>query len=257
MRKQFVALAIMVTSLSIPGFVAHAEGISTLRDAVNIAGRQRMYTMRMLRDYIMISEKLDYKDPSGDLKKTKKQFNEAMQALGAYIQDPALAKEFKSIDATWQKASPIFDKAPEKATMAATTKAAFDFVVTLDGFVQHLAQSEGKTSSKVIDMAGRLRAVSQALASLYELRASGVKEADKILTDVMGRFRKTLDFLTAAAETQESQKKILADMEKIYQFFAIMNQSNVATPALAIKKTDRMLRKAVTLTQQYVASSTK
>ena len=52
-----------------------------------------------------------------------------------------------------------------------------------------------------------------------------------------------------------TKKKILTKLEKIYGFFQIMNASEVMTPALAIKKTDAMLKQASELTQLYIKNT--
>ena len=241
--------------MSVPTFSAGAAGIANVAEAVNMAGRQRMYSMRMLRDMIMIGANVTFRDPKSDLAKTKKLITVEQKAIDDYLTDPGLQAEFKELEALWSQARSIFEHPPVKAKIGAQAKQAFAFTIRLDKFVHHLAASSGKTSSKVVDMSGRLRAVSQALAALYELRAWGVPEADMLLKKVMKRFRMSLDFLRQAPETDAPMKKILTKLEKVYSFFQIMNESEVMTPALAIKKTDSMLKQASELTQLYVKNT--
>ena len=255
MNLKFLTLAVWIMMMPVPNFSAGAVEISNVADAVNVAGRQRMYSMRMLRDLVMIGARITYRDPKSDLAKTKKLFTAEQQAIDAYLTDPGLQTEFKEIVALWTQARSIFDHPPVKAQMGAQAKKAFAFTIKLDKFVHDLAQSSGKTSSKVIDMSGRLRAVSQALAALYQLRTWGVPEADSILKGVMKRFHASLDFLKQAPETDAPKQKILSNMEKIYTFFTVMNGSEIMTPALAIKKTDTMLKQAAELTRLYVKSN--
>ena len=253
-KKQGIVLWGMILLGLLPLLASGAE-IHTLNEAVNIAGRQRMYTMRMLRDYIMIGEKLSYKDPAGDLKKIKKHFQEAHESLVHFIKDPALTEELRQIAAQWKTVDKMTNEPPRKEQAAVYAKEAITFREKLNTFVNHLAQSGGKATAEAINLSGRLRAVSQALAAVYQLRAWGMPHADEKIKIPMKRFRESLDYLNKAGETQPPMKTILDDLEKTYLFFEVMNRSKVFTPTLVIKKTDAMLRKASRLTELYVQST--
>ena len=255
MRKsQGIILGIITLFWLPPTLVSGAE-IHNLNEAVNIAGRQRMYTMRMLKDYIMIGEKLAYKDPAGDLKKIKKDFQESHASLVAYVKDPTLSAELKEIGTLWNGVQKMTSTPPKKEQAGIYAKKAIDFREKLNTFVAHLAKSGNEATAQSINVSGRLRAVSQALAALYELRAWGMPHADEKIKKPMKVFRQSLDDLNKAKETQPPMQALLKDLEKTYLFFDVMNQSKVVTPTLVIKKTDAMLKKASELTELYVQST--
>ncbi len=255
MRKsQGIILGIIALFWLPPTLVSGAE-IHNLNEAVNLAGRQRMYTMRMLKDYIMIGEKLAYKDPAGDLKKIKKDFQESHASLVAYVKDPTLSAELKHIGTLWNTVQKMTSEPPKKEQAGVYARGAIDFREKLNTFVDHLARSGGDDRAETIDAAGRLRAVSQALAAVYQLRAWEMPHADEAIKKPMKVFRRSLDDLKKAKETQPPMQVLLKELEKIYLFFEVMNQSKVATPTLVIKKTDAMLHKASELTELYVQST--
>jgi len=257
MRKTQGIILGIFTLLLLPPTLAFGAEIHNLNEAVNVAGRQRMYTMRMLKDYIMIGEKLSYKDPAGDLKKIKEEFGKAHDSLVAYVKDPALSEELKHIGTLWDAVDKMTNEPPRKDQMGTYAKKAITFRQQLNAFVDHLAKSEGekKATAEEINMSGRLRAVSQALAAVYLLRAWGMPHADEKIKEPMKFFRLSLDYLNKAKETQPPMQALLKDLEKIYLFFEVMNQSKVFTPTLVIKKTDAMLQKASELTELYVQST--
>ncbi len=255
MRKSQGIILGIIALFWLPPTLASGAEIHTLNEAVNIAGRQRMYTMRMLKDYIMIGEKLAYKDPAGDLKKIKKDFQESHASLVAYVKDPALSAELKEIGTLWDAVKKMTNELPRKEQASTFAKGAIDFREKLNTFVDHLAKSGNKATAQSINVSGRLRAVSQALAAVYQLRAWGMPHADEKINVPMKRFRYALDYLSKAKETQPPMQALLKDLEKTYLFFDVMNQSKVVTPTLVIKKTDAMLKKASELTELYVQST--
>ena len=232
-----------------------AEAIHNLNEAVNVAGRQRMYTMQMLKDYIMIGEKLTYNHPEADLKAIVDHFQDAHESLLTFVEkDAALSAELKHIGTLWSGIKTMTAEPPRRDRAALYAKQAIAFRDQLDVFVSHLARSETRATAEVINASGRLRAISQALAAMYLLRAWEMPLADEQIKRPMEHFRQTLDELKRSKATHAPMKTILDDLEKIYLFFDVMNHSKVTTPTLAIRKTDAMLKKASKLTELYVQS---
>jgi nitrate/nitrite-specific signal transduction histidine kinase len=250
-RRNVNVLLLLFLPLAVVS-VLDAGTIATPAEAVNIAGKQRMYTMRMLRDYIMIGEKLQYKNPSEDLKQTVARYTHAQESLVGYVTHPTFKDEIEKIDAQWAKIKKMMKAPPKKELMADYAKNAIDFREMLNAFVNHLAKASGKQSAQAVNLAGRLRAVSQALAAVYQLKAWGMPQADEKMQIPMKRFRASLDYLASAKETQDPMRKKLVLLEKIYRFFEVMNDAGTLTPTLVIKKTDTMLQLSDELTRLYV-----
>ncbi len=255
MRKKQGIIVSIIALFWLPPTLASGVEIHNLNEAVNIAGRQRMYTMRMLRDYTMIGEKLTYKKPADDLKKIQKNFQEAYESLVAFVKDPTLSDELKQVGARWDAVQTIMKKPPKKEEASSYFDGAMAFRKDLNAFVEHLAKSQKKATAQVVNVSGRMRAISQALAAIYQLRAWGMPHAEEKIKVTMKLFRQGLDYLNKAKETQPPMRAILKDLEKTYLFFDFMNQSKVFTPTLVIKKTDAMLHKASKLTELYVQST--
>ena len=248
MKKTFFIIVMML--------VVQGQGvayeISGIADAVNVAGKQRMYTMRMLRDYIMIGTHLHFEDPVADLKHTLHDFEVSHMALKAYIQDPKLVAELAKIEKHWDTIKATMKQPPVQDQAASYAKNAIAFREMLNDFTNHLAKTSGKTESEAVNHSGRLRAVSQAIAAVYMLRIWDVPGSQKKMRIPMERFRSSLDYLRAAKTTKEPMKKVLAKLEKIYLFMDVINQFSDMEPSLVIEKTNTMLELSNTLTQLYV-----
>ena len=234
---------------------ASAAGtITTPAEAVNSAGKQRMFTMRLLRDYIMIGEKMQYKNPAADLQKTIASYELSQKELMNYVTDPSLKSELDKIGVKWQEVRKMLGQSPQKELAATYAKTAIDFREVLNTFVDHLTKATGSSSTQSINLSGRLRAVSQALAALYQLRAWEMPGVEKKIMIPMERFRASLDYLESAKVTAAPMQPYLKKLEKIYRFFSVMNTAETFTPTLVIKKTDTMLNLASELTALYVGS---
>ena len=226
-------------------------------EAINLAGSERMMSMRMLKDYILVAMNNSYRNPQKDLQAMMKRFEETQSALEAYVKDPQIASRFKAVDQRWAEAKKML-KSPAKKeeaskyfeTMTALKNAANEATV-------FLAKKSKHGTSQTVNMAGRLRAISQTLAALYMLKTWAADNSPDSMKKAMKNFRESLDFLKKESGNDPKVKKFLKNMEKNYLFFSMMEDAGVFTPALVIKRTDKMLEQADELTRYLVKKQTK
>lgn len=239
---------LLFASMLMSGGALSALEITSDAEAVNIMGKLRMLTWRMLKDHVMIGMNSTYNHPEIEIQKTVSEFDENLKALNVYVKDPEVKKKLQTIGEKWQSAQASL---ATKATLS-DTKKYYDETLALKEIANDAVNimSEGKNS--VIGKAGRLRAVSQALSAIYSLKTWGMKDADKALASPMKRFRTTLDFLKKDSATGPEMTAIIQKLEKTYLFFQMMRDAETMTPSLAIKKAKGMLKDADALTQLYV-----
>jgi len=73
-KMSFTTVLVLSTSLS-------AVEITSATHAVDIAGKQRMFTQRMLKDYAMVGMGNTFGKPEEDLKKISADFQDHMESL--------------------------------------------------------------------------------------------------------------------------------------------------------------------------------
>jgi nitrate/nitrite-specific signal transduction histidine kinase len=239
------------------GGVLMALEIRNDSEAVDLMGKQRMFSLRILKDYTMMGLKLNFGDPQGDLKKTMEAFEEAHKALMGYVKDPKIRQKLEELDRTWKETKKILQQPPEHSKGQAYLKMMFRIKDLANEATDMLAGSSKGGAGEAINFAGRLRAVSQGWAAAYMLKTWEVPGVDKVLSAHMKKFRKSLDILSKSSETGPQMRKILERMEKTYLFFEVMSESGTFTPTLVAKKTERMLKDASKLTQLYVEQAQK
>ena len=256
-KTKRISLRWMIVACFIAGSSLNALEIKNDLEAINLAGSERMMSMRMLKDYILVAMNNSYRNPQKDLQAMMKRFEETQSALEAYVKDPQIASRFKAVDQRWAEAKKML-KSPAKKeeaskyfeTMTALKNAANEATVSL-------AKNSKYGTSQAVNMSGRLRAISQTLATLYMLKTWEADNSPDSMKKVMKIFRKSLDFLKKELGNDPKVKKFLKNMEKNYLFFSTMEDAGVFTPALVIKRTDKMLEQADELTRYLVKKQTK
>ncbi|WP_456429375.1 type IV pili methyl-accepting chemotaxis transducer N-terminal domain-containing protein [Nitratifractor sp.] len=252
-----ISLRWMIVACFIAGSSLNALEIKNDLEAINLAGSERMMSMRMLKDYILVAMNNSYRNPQKDLQAMMKRFEETQSALEAYVKDPQIASRFKAVDQRWSEAKKML-KSPAKKeeaskyfeTMTALKNAANEATVSL-------AKNSKHGTSQTVNMAGRLRAISQTLAALYMLKTWAADNSPDSMKKAMKIFRESLDFLKKELGNDPKVKKFLKNMEKNYLFFSMMEDAGVFTPTLVIKRTDKMLEQADELTRYLVKKQTK
>jgi len=252
MRKAKWVCGVIAGWIVLGGMSLGAAEIKSHAEAVNMMGKERMLVMRILKDMVMVGMKMDYHNPEEDLKKTIATFEETQQALKAYVKDPKIQAKLKEIDAKWTEARELLAEPPQKERAQEYLKTMVGIRELANDATNMMSGGAEDGASLTINLAGRLRAVSQALASVYLLDTWGMEGARKKLEIPMKRFRGSLDHLEKAPVTDEKAKKLLGRLEKTYLFFQVMKDSETFTPTLVVSKTDRMFKDAAKLTQHYV-----
>ena len=249
------ALRWIVTSFLIGTTCLSALEIKNDLEATNVAGSERMMAMRMLKDYMLIALKAGYGNPKKDLPQTMKRFESVQSALHAYVKDPATAEHLKEVDQMWIEVKKMLKSSPKSEDAAKY----FDTLNALknkaDQTVTMLVKQSKHKNSKAIDVAGGLRALSQEMAALYMMKTSKVDESSDLMKKPMERFRSSLDFLNKASKGDTEAQKLLKDLEKVYLYFSVMEESGTFTPSLVEKRTENMLKKADELTRHFIAKS--
>jgi len=251
MRNMRYRLVGIVWILAVLTSVSMAGGIESSVQAIDVAGKQRMLSFRILRDYLMVSMETDYKNPKGDMVKNIEIFSQSLKEISAYSKDSkvqsALGKTKKTFESFKQMLPSAFDTSKGSSYLGKA--------VSLSNSANQVVLALSKdTGEGVINQVGRLRAVSQEISALYLLKtvAKDSESMKKQMQKAMGTFRKGLDALKKIELVDATMEKKLKKLKKIYIFFEVMNASDSHTPIIVCKKADKMLKIADVLTQYLV-----
>ena len=246
-------ISILATSVS-------AVEITSPCNAVDIAGKQRMFTQRMLKDYAMIGMGNTYGKPKEDLIKISSEFQDHMESLASYTKSDEVKKSLEKVKALWAPLKQTLSEAPSKEKVEKLQQDLDALLKASDDTTKLFAKESGKATGEIINKAGRQRMLSQRMASLYMLKVWEVDDPQfkTKLDDAMGLFKTSLEELEKSDLNTEEIKTLLAKVKRSFTFFEMMNKSKSKfVPTLIYKKSNDILQNMNSATQKYVALETK
>jgi len=252
-------LGMVCSSVVLSGYL-YAVEIKSVAEAVNIAGKQRMFTQRMLKDYAMVGMGNTFGNPEEDLKKTMADFSDHLASLKAYAPNDEIKKSLDEVETLWK---PIEKMLQEKPELAKAEKLQVDLEKLLqasDKVTKQFAKASGKASGEIVNIAGRQRMLSQRMAGLYMLKVWGVEDPQfkAKLDDTLKLFKSSLEKIEASPLNNDESKALLKKVKRSFVFFEMMNRSKSKfVPTLIYKKSNDILNNMNTVTQIYVKSEAK
>jgi nitrate/nitrite-specific signal transduction histidine kinase len=154
----------------------HAFEVKDVAHAVDVAGKQRMFTQRMLKDYAMIGLENAFGNPKEDLKKIMSLFEEHLNALITFNKDTLTNESLLKVQTLWTPIKLSLSKAPTKANAGTMQENLETLLKQANDATQLFAKQTGKASGEIINISGRQRMLSQRMASLYMFKVWGIND---------------------------------------------------------------------------------
>jgi len=235
--------------------------IHSAAEAVNIAGKQRMFTQRMLKDYAMIGMGNHFGDPQKDLEETMAAFDDHLKSLQTYAKgDVKIETALADVEKIWKEVETPLKQTPDLEEAQILQEKLESLLKAADTATKAFSEASKKASGEMINIAGRQRMLSQRMASLYMLKVWGVKDPkfQEKLNQALAEFKDALTKLEEASLNTEETHALLKKVERSFMFFEMMNRSKSKfIPTLIYKKSDEMLKNMNRVTQLYVENESK
>ncbi len=251
-------LRILILSTFMFSFVSAIE-IKNISEAVDVAGKQRMFTQRMLKDYAMVGMGNSFGKPEDDLNKIVILFEEHMDSLSKFTNDEATKKSLQEAKKLWELIKQKLTIEPTKESAQVLQNDLETLLKVADNSTKLFAKQTGKQSGEIINMAGRQRMLSQRMASLYMLKVWGIDDSQftKKMSSAMELFKTSLQTLTKYEHNTAEISTLLKKVKRSFMFFEIMNKSKSKfIPSLIYKKSNDILNDMNNATGLYAALKT-
>ena len=164
-------LGLILCGLSL---MASAQADDTFGALINKAGRQRMLTQRIVLNYAQIGLGVFPEKSRGQLAADVALFSEQLAELQAVAPTTELIEALDSVGRQWQ----VFGATAMGAVSQSGARRLLfhdeDLLFATNKVVQLLQDLSGKPFSRLVNIAGRQRMLSQRLAKFYMLREWGI-----------------------------------------------------------------------------------
>jgi Type IV pili methyl-accepting chemotaxis transducer N-term len=234
--------------------------IKDLSQAVDVAGKQRMFTQRMLKDYAMVGLENTFGNPGEDLTKIMNAFEDHLDSLIAFNTDAATKESLLKVKTLWKPIKLELAEVPSKEKAGKMQEDLEALLKQANEATQLFAKQTGKASGEIINISGRQRMLSQRMASLYMLKVWGVDDPqfkDK-MNKTMELFKTSMEKLMASSMNTTEINALLKKSKKSFMFFEMMNKSSSKfIPTLIYKKSNDILKDMNTATGLYVVENNK
>jgi len=254
MKKIFLMLALFCVMT----FSLEAKEITTVDEAINIAGKQRMLTQRMLVDYAMMGMHSRFQNPEKDLRTMMDMFEENLKAIKKYTKSTAVQKEIGDVEKIWPAAKRTLSQEPTLKVCKTLCDDLDTLLVQSDDIVQMIKKESGSKSGEIVDISGKQRMLSQRIAGLYILSMWAVNNDSyqKKLDQAMAAFKVSMQTLKQYEKNNPEINTLIAEVERSYTYLEKMNSIEIdmkVMPSLVYKKLDGMLHNMDRVTHLYAS----
>ncbi len=239
-----------------PEHEASAIPTSQKMALVDIAGKQRMLSQRIAKDYLYIGKKIAVSKASRQLNASLQEFESNLQRLNTAIPDP----EIRNLLAFVKLSIDEFKALLNKPFTLDNAQLALDLSESLlEGsqfVVDALKKGSARQASVIVAKSGKQRMLSQRIAKYYIAYQAGIKDKNSVdqMKAAVAEFAKNHADLMANPQNSPEINRELKEIDRlwniVYKFYLGIEKGGL--PFIVFTTTDDIMTRMDRVTKQYV-----
>jgi len=251
-----IVLATVAVSLLVNSFLVAGAGKNDIESIVNIAGKQRMLSQRIAKDYLYNGAGVAKDKSSKELKRSLQEFKRGIDILNKSINDD----EIKNLIAFVKMSMDELDALIKKPFNINNAQLVLDLSESmLEGsqyIVSSLKDKYKLNSVKVVDRAGKQRMLSQRIAKYYIAYQLGIKDKNTIEQTRLAvkQFDDNNKFLLKYKDNTPAINKELNEVNRLWKIVHkfYLNIQKGGLPIIVYNTTNDITKKMDDITRMYV-----
>ena len=225
-------------------------------EAVNVSGRQRMLTQRMMKNYLLIGAGIQTDKAQRQLDEAVALFEEQLLELRDYSPNDIISRKLDTVEALWLPHRIRIISTPSKAGSSSLMKDNLTLLKACDDVVKAIEAYSGIDSARLVNLSGRQRMLSQKIAKVYVARAWRIRSdwLNEEFEDAITLFDESLKELERYPNNTPDLNDSLERVRNQWDFSRTgfqLEDSGRYVPTVISVTTDSILGKMDDITHQY------
>lgn len=205
----------------VPGMPAMAAEASPAVQLINVSGRQRMLTQRIVKAYVQIGLGITPEQSRRQLNDAVVLFEKQLGVLKRSAADAQSRQALAGIEKQWRQLRPMAAGAVDRGHAEKLMGASEALLSAAHDYTLALQSRSAAPAARLVDAAGRQRMLSQRMAKYYLARAWGIASAadGRELGSARSEFEGALATLRASPQNTPQINKELEAVAAQWEWF--------------------------------------